>query len=160
MIIHSWCIFLANFGPPLRPRIFGILPYQAYTLNPSLDNGTSPKMGLVYQFFSCRLIFLAKGHFGHFQCSLGPFNRGKQPLGAPQRPPEVINILRYAYHNHKIPPPQKNSCLLFLGHLNKTLFPSVRPSDRERQFAALFFVSSFFRLREVAKNRNFFFLFE
>ena len=51
-----------------------MLPYQAYTLNPSLDSGTSPKMELVYQFFSCWSIFsfwwsffAILAHFAHFE---------------------------------------------------------------------------------------------
>ena len=117
MIIHFWGCFLPILPPPWGLEF---LEYCHIKLTPSIHPwtmGPAQKWSLFFNFSHADWFFLARGHFGHFQCSLGPFNRGEQPLGAPQRPPEVIDILRYAYHNHKIPPPQKNSCLLFLGHL-------------------------------------------
>ena len=110
--------FLAIFGPPWGLEFFKYCHIKLSSLIHPWTVGPVQKWSLFINFSNADWFFLANGHFGHFQCILGPFNRDKQPLGALQRPPEVINILRYACHNHKIPPPQKNSFILFLGHLN------------------------------------------
>ena len=91
------------FWPPLRPRIFKILLYQAEPLNPSLNCGTSPKMELIHQFCLDFSIFSFLAHFGSFLAKIGYFKWAGREAGAPQWPSEVLTILRYPNHNTKIP---------------------------------------------------------
>ena len=80
---------MAVFGyflPPLRPRIFKILLYQAEPLNPSLNCGTSPKMELIHQFCYDFFIFSFLAHFGSFLAKIGYFKWAGREAGAPSSP--------------------------------------------------------------------------